>query len=100
VLIDPYVELSPWVRNQLLEFSGKTLPSLLNMDPDNFLTCYKYCSITRNLQILGAFAYLGRIKGKRYFEKYIPNAIKTLKYNLSDLENTEFADLKSVVEKI
>jgi len=100
LLIDPYVELSPWVRNQLLEFSGKTLPSLLNMDPDNFLTCYKYCSITRNLQILGAFAYLSRIKGKRYFEKYIPNAIKTLKYNLSVLENTEFADLKSVVEKI
>jgi aminoglycoside/choline kinase family phosphotransferase/GTP:adenosylcobinamide-phosphate guanylyltransferase len=100
LLIDPYVELSPWVRNQLLEFSGKTLPSLLNMDPDNFLTCYKYCSITRNLQILGAFAYLSRIKGKRYFEKYIPNAIKTLKYNLSVFENTEFADLKSVVEKI
>ncbi len=100
LLIDPYVELSPWVRNQLLNFSGKTLPALLNIDPGNFLTCYTYCSITRNLQILGAFAYLSRIKEKTYFEKYIPNAIKTLKHNLSVLENTEFPDLKSVVEKI
>lgn len=100
LLIDPYVKLSPWVRNQLLNFSGKTLPSLLNIDPDNFLACYTYCSITRNLQILGAFAYLSHIKEKTYFEKYIPNAIKTLKHNLSVLSNTEFPDLKSVVEKI
>jgi aminoglycoside/choline kinase family phosphotransferase/dTDP-glucose pyrophosphorylase len=100
LLIDPYVELYPWVRNQLLNFSGKTLPSLLNIDPDNFLTCYKYCSITRNLQILGAFAYLSRIKGKRYFEKYIPNAIKTLKHNLSALKNREFPKIESIVRKI
>jgi aminoglycoside/choline kinase family phosphotransferase len=100
LLIDPYVELSPWVRNQLLNFSGKTLPALLNIDPGNFLTCYTYCSITRNLQILGAFAYLNRIKGKRYFEKYIPNAIKTLTHNLSVLKNREFPNLESIVREI
>jgi len=100
LLIDPYVELSPWVRNQLLNFSGKTLPALLNIDPGNFLTCYTYCSITRNLQILGAFAYLSRIKGKRYFEKYIPNAIKTLTHNLSALKNREFPNLESIVREI
>ena len=100
LLIDPYVELSPWVRNQLLNFSVRTLPSVLNVDPDNFLTCYKYCSITRNLQILGAFAYLSRIKGKRYFEKYIPNAIKILKHNLSALKNREFSKIESIVREI
>ncbi|MEA1947895.1 MAG: sugar phosphate nucleotidyltransferase [Thermodesulfobacteriota bacterium] len=100
LLIDPYVELSPWVRNQLLNFSGETLPSLLNIDPDNFLACYKYCSITRNLQILGAFAYLSRIKGKRYFEKYIPHAIQTLKHNLSALKNRKFSKIESIVRKI
>jgi len=100
LLIDPYVALSPWVRNQLLNFSVRTLPSVLNIDPDNFLTCYKYCSITRNLQILGAFAYLSRIKGKRYFEKYIPNAIKILKHNLSALKNREFSKIESIVREI
>ncbi|MBL7178490.1 MAG: phosphotransferase, partial [Desulfobacteraceae bacterium] len=100
LLIDPYVELPRSVQNQLLHFSVETLSSLLNVDPNNFLTCYKYCAITRNLQILGAFAYLNRIKGKRYFEKYIPDAIKTLKHNLSVLGNTEFPGLRSVVEDI
>jgi len=100
LLIDPYVELPRSVQNQLLHFSVETLSSLLSVDPNNFLTCYKYCAITRNLQILGAFAYLNRIKGKRYFEKYIPDAIKTLKHNLSVLGNTEFPGLRSVVEDI
>jgi aminoglycoside/choline kinase family phosphotransferase len=100
LLIDPYVELSFWVRNQLLNYSVKKLPSLFNVDPDKFLAGYTYCSITRNLQILGAFAYLGRIKGKRYFEKYVPNAINTLTYTLSMLKTTEFPDIESIVNKI
>jgi len=100
LLIDPYVELSRSVQNQLLHFSVEILSSLLNVDSNSFLACYKYCAITRNLQILGAFAYLSRIKVKRYFEKYIPDAIKTLKHNLSVLGNTEFPKLRSVVEKI
>ena len=100
LLMDPYVELSPWVRNQLLSYSGKSLPSLLNINPDKFLACYTYCSITRNLQILGAFAYLSRIKGKRSFEKYIPNAINTLTHNLSALNNREFPHLESIVRGI
>ncbi len=100
LLIDPYVELSFWVRNILLDFSVKTLSSVLNVDPDKFLAGYKYCTITRNLQILGAFANLSRIKGKRYFEKYIPNAIKTLMHNLSALKNREFPKIESIVREI
>ncbi|MBW2641688.1 MAG: phosphotransferase [Deltaproteobacteria bacterium] len=100
LLMDPYVELSFRVRNLLLNFSVQTLSSVLNVDPDDFLSGYKYCSITRNLQILGAFAYLSRIKGKRYFEKYIPHAIKTLTHNLSAFKNREFPKLESLVKKI
>jgi len=100
LLMDPYVELSHRVRNLLLNFSVQTLSSVLNVDPDNFLSGYKYCSITRNLQILGAFAYLSRIKGKRYFEKYIPNAINTLMHNFSALKNSKFPKIESLVKKI
>jgi len=100
LLIDPYVELSHRVRNLLLNFSVQTLSSVLNVDPDDFLSGYKYCSITRNLQILGAFAYLSRIKGKRYFEKYIPNAINTLMHNFSALKNSNFPKIESLVKKI
>jgi len=98
LLIDPYVELPRSVQNILLDFSVEILAPAIRVHPHNFLSCYKYCAITRNLQILGAFGYLSRIKKKTYFEKYIPNAIKTLEANLSDFKDTEFPGLKSIVK--
>ena len=100
LLIDPYVNLSRPVQEILLKFGVKTLSSVIRIDPDKFLSCYQYCAITRNLQILGAFGFLSRIKKKTYFEKYIPNAIKSLKHNLSSFGNTEFPNLTSIVKEI
>lgn len=100
LLIDPYVELHRSVQKELLNYCVEMLSSMISLNPQNFLTCYKYCSITRNLQILGAFGYLSRVRGKTYFEEYIPKAVKSLKYNLSVLEKTEFPGIKSIVEKI
>jgi hypothetical protein len=56
--------------------------------------------LTRNLQILGAFGYLSRVKKKAHFEKYIPAALGTLEKTLSDEVGREFPKLKKLVEKI
>jgi NDP-sugar pyrophosphorylase family protein/aminoglycoside/choline kinase family phosphotransferase len=100
LLIDPYVNLSRSVQDNLLKFSVETLSPLIRIEPDKFLSCYQYCAITRNLQILGAFGFLSRIKKKTYFEKYIPNAIKTLKHNLFSSDTIELTGLKAIVEKL
>jgi NDP-sugar pyrophosphorylase family protein len=100
LLIDPYVNLSRSVREILLDYAVKTLSPDIGIDPDKFLSCYQYCTVTRNLQILGAFGFLSRIKKKTYFEKYIPNAIKLLKYHLSFFETAEFPNLTSIAREI
>jgi NDP-sugar pyrophosphorylase family protein/aminoglycoside/choline kinase family phosphotransferase len=100
LLIDPYVNLPRAVQNALLAFCVETLSPVLRVSPDQFLFCYQYCALTRNLQILGAFGFLTRIKKKTYFEKYIPNAIKTLQYHLSTLQHEEFPTLTSIVRQI
>ncbi|MEJ2658445.1 MAG: sugar phosphate nucleotidyltransferase [Desulfobacterales bacterium] len=100
LLIDPYVNLPLSVQDSLFEFCVETLTPVICVDPDQFFSCYQYCAITRNLQILGAFGFLSRIKKKTSFEKYIPNAIKTLKHRLSVLKPGEFPDLTSIVRKI
>jgi len=100
LLIDPYVELPRAVKNTLLDFGVEILAPAIRVHPHHFLSCYKHCAITRNLQILGAFGYLTRIKKKTYFEKYIPNAIKTLEVNLSAFKDTEFPVLKSIVKDV
>jgi aminoglycoside/choline kinase family phosphotransferase/dTDP-glucose pyrophosphorylase len=97
LLIDPYVNLPRPVQDTLQKFCVETFSPVIGVDPNRFISCYRYCAITRNLQILGAFGFLSRIKKKTFFEKYIPNAIKTLKYHLSVLKRGEFPTLTSIV---
>jgi aminoglycoside/choline kinase family phosphotransferase len=97
LLIDPYVALPRHVQDQLLDYCIDKLSSYIHIDKKKFCLCYQYCAITRNLQMLGAFGYLSRAKGKTYFKQFIPTAIESLKYNLSAVEDTQFPRLKSVV---
>ncbi|MBW1692798.1 MAG: phosphotransferase [Deltaproteobacteria bacterium] len=67
LLIDPYVALSRSIQDKLIEYCMKTLSTVMSIEPKRFLSGYAYCALTRNLQILGAFGYLSRTKGKKYF---------------------------------
>jgi aminoglycoside/choline kinase family phosphotransferase len=78
LLLDPYVALPKSVQKNLLVY---TMDRLNLTSPDRrqeFRHNFDYCSLTRNLQILGAFAYLSRVKGKSWFETYIPPAMASL----------------------
>jgi aminoglycoside/choline kinase family phosphotransferase/choline kinase len=100
LLIDPYVSLPYGIRSELLDYCAGIVSSATGIDADRFRLCFKYCSITRNLQILGAFGYLSRIKGKIFFQKYIPAAVSTLKENFGMLGRDEFPKLKSIIDNI
>jgi len=100
LLIDPYVDLPQHIQAQLLEYSLKKLSATAAVEPDKFLASYYYCTLTRNLQILGAFAYLSRAKGKKQFEKYIPPAVKSLRFNLTADDHSEFPRLTGVVDDV
>ena len=100
LLIDPYVNLPETARSHLLDECVQYLSSLRDIDPDRFRAGFRYCCLTRNLQILGAFGFLSRVKGKTYFETYIPAAVKTLMNILSDKRGEEFPELKRTVDSI
>ncbi|MBF0120513.1 MAG: phosphotransferase [Desulfobacterales bacterium] len=98
LLIDPYVNLSFEIQEELLEYAITKISERIKINPLEFRLSFNYLSINRNLQILGAFAYLSQIKGKKYFEKYIPYAIKTLQHNLINLNN--FPKLLTIVSTL
>jgi len=100
LLIDPYVKLSDDTQNLLLDYAMFRLSSYISIETDRFLKCYKYCSITRNFQILGAFGYLSCVKKKVYFEKYIPCAVSSLKRNLLSLESKKYPGLTKIANMI
>jgi aminoglycoside/choline kinase family phosphotransferase len=99
LLIDPYVQLTDTIQAQLLEYCIEALSVMTAVEPAKFRRCFKYCSLTRNLQILGAFAFLSRVKSKHYFEDYIPAAWQTLRSNLPAYGQDDFPALTAAVEK-
>ena len=100
LLIDPYVELPQSLQEDLLTYYARRLSDFVPVDPNDFLHAYKYCAINRNLQILGAFAFLSRVKGKKDFETYIPPAVSSLKARLRGIGQSECPKLSRIIQSI
>jgi aminoglycoside/choline kinase family phosphotransferase len=100
LLIDPYTALSPALQEMLLAYAETKWQSMARKEPRRFRKSYRLCAVSRNLQILGAFAHLSRNKGKTQFEKYIPRAARNLVYNLSCLKSVSLPKLSQLSESI
>ena len=99
LLIDPYVELPYSIQNRLISYYIKKISSYADINPDKFLKGLMFTSITRNLQMLGAFSFLSLKKNKPQFKQYIPTAVKSLKTGLYRAGGL-FPKLKQILEKI
>jgi len=100
LLLDPYVALPFRLHSPLLDYTVNKLSSVTNINKETFYNGYIYCSLTRNLQILGAFGYLSTVKGKPFFEQYIPAAMQSLRYCLNKTTAQELPELKSVLKSM
>ena len=97
LLIDPYVDLSPAWQAELLDYYLDLLASRLEVDAAAFREQYEHLALCRNLQILGAFGYLTKVKGKDQFARYIPAAVAGLRRRL-EARPGAFPVLEQVVE--
>ncbi len=100
LLIDPYTDLPVLVQDKLLNYCIDRLSMHVQFEPPGFRSCYRYCTLTRNLQILGAYGHLLCVKGKKYFENYIPAAVNSLKRILGSPLGNDFPQLASTIEKL
>ena len=97
LLIDPYVALGDSLREILLQYAIQTFSRYIMIDPDRFVTGYRYCAVSRSMQALGAFGFLTRVKQKEAFRRYIPVALATLKQLLDQLGDPRLSGLGSMV---
>ena len=93
LLIDPYVALPETLRERLLADCVSRLEKVTEIDPRDFVEGYRYCCLARNLQMLGAFGFLTRVKNKPGFERHIPAALGTLSKNLAHAGHGKFPGL-------
>jgi aminoglycoside/choline kinase family phosphotransferase len=84
LLIDPYVNLSPAWQAEFLDYYLERLQSRLEVDPAAFREQYYHLALCRHLQVLGAYAYLTKVKGKDNFARYLPVAVAGLRRRLQE----------------
>ena len=84
LLIDPYADLPLDFSDQLFHYYLDRLGERLPVDPGEFRHHYELLALQRNLQIIGAFAFLSRVRGKRFFAGYIRPAVGRLRARLQD----------------
>ncbi|MCF8063004.1 MAG: phosphotransferase [Deltaproteobacteria bacterium] len=97
-LIDPYLGLSETEQKRLYTCYADRLrdhdPSLVG----RFEQTYPYLAVQRNLQVLGAYAFLSRARRKHFFLAFIPPAARTLQRLLAGLGDPRLRPLQNVVE--
>jgi aminoglycoside/choline kinase family phosphotransferase len=78
LLIDPYVALPGDLKEELLGRYLDKLEELIVVDRRKFVEEYLLLALQRNLQIVGAFAFLTQQRKKVFFEQFLRPAVGSL----------------------
>jgi hypothetical protein len=87
LLFDPYVDLSSAERSELISYyrqkqadNGRTI----DQQSDNTL---KLCAMQRLMQALGAYGFLGLVRGHEHFLRYVPRAMRSLREIVAKIDD-------------
>jgi N-acetylmuramate 1-kinase len=97
LLLDPYVELEGGVQEELLAYYLGHIQERIPLDPQEFREEYLLVAVHRNMQVLGAFAFLSQVRGREYFREYILPAVNSLRALLGNQLFVPYKKLKRVV---
>ena len=78
LLLDPYMALPNPLQDRLVDYYWRGASAFLQCDHQTFIRDYEMVRLCRHLQVLGAFAFLGQVKGKSFFLDFIPTAWRRL----------------------
>jgi len=99
LLIDPYAGMPYEVQQELLDHYLEHLCKY-GLDDLAFTKGFPSLILQRNLQILGAFAFLSRQKQKVFFAQFILPATISLQQQLKGPESKEYPHLLALTENI
>jgi N-acetylmuramate 1-kinase len=89
LLYDPYVDLPESERAELTAYyRGRQLEKGVAINGD-FDLKLRFCAMQRLMQALGAYAFLGLVKGHNRFLPHIPKALRSLRTIVANIENLQ-----------
>lgn len=100
LLWDPYYRLERDLRERLIDYYLERAASEIeDFESGSFKESLYFLRLQRHMQALGAYGFLSMIKGKRYFMKYIPEAVRLLKEDIVPLKES-FRKIKGICERL
>ena len=100
LLIDPYAGLTESQQVVLYNYYVDSLTQKIYLDSEQFYEGFLHLSLQRNMQILGAFAFLSHVKQKTFFSKYIFPAACSLAAVLNKIPGRPYCILSGLVDNI
>jgi len=92
LLYDPYVDLAEAERTELIAYyRSRQLENGITIDGD-FDLKLRLCAMQRLMQALGAYGFLGLVKGHKHFLQHVPAAMKSLRCTVAKIGNIEPLD--------
>ena len=83
LLYDAKADLSPEIRQELLECYMDNLAQYIPVDRKRFTADFNAFSLIRIMQAMGAYGYRGYFERKLHFLQSVPYAIRNMRYLLS-----------------
>ena len=101
LLWDPYYRLDDRMRERLLAYYLDQMKAdrLREFDEKSFLDSLVACRLQRHMQALGAYGFLSEVKGKKYFLKHVPEALRLLKEDVAEVRR-EYPDLARLIASL
>ena len=105
ILWDPYYRLEEDMRERLVccymgkMKAGLSIDSDRDFYEDEFRHSLLLCRLQRHMQALGAYGFLSKVKDKKYFLKYVPQAVEYLVKETA-LARKDYPAIHELVKKL
>ena len=100
ILWDPYHRLDDGMRERLLAYYvGERKNQAEGFDEREFADSLMPCRLQRHMQAVGAYGFLSVVKGKKYFLKHIPEALRLLREE-TETTKSDYPELYKLVQDL
>jgi hypothetical protein len=89
LLYDPYVDLAESERAELITYYRDERDKRGVTCSEDFDSKLRLCAMQRLMQALGAYGFLGLVKGNKNFLQYIPRAVRSLRDTVAKIDRLE-----------
>lgn len=99
LLIDPYSSLDSVLQNELIDMYIGEIKKHIEIDAVTFKKEFQFLALQRNLQIIGAFAFLSQVREKPFFTRFIKPALQRAQQRLAQQLFNDMPHMKKMIDQ-